>query len=316
MIRQSSFVFVAVCLFACSSESNSNKGAGGSAGNGGGSGGVAPYPPPAPDDCITDVTPGPQTLMCEGLSFELNVPAVCVEQPCGFIVDVHGFGMNGTLENNHSKLRELGDAAGYIVVNPSAPGMLLASAWTADNDAQVWAIMQRVISVWHVDPKRIHFAGYSMGGWMTWRFICNHADVIASAAPLSAGNGAQSCAFSADQMPARQIPIFHVHGTTDGLVPFDQSAAQRDAVVAAWQLTSSEVVGSGPDYQWTRYTNSDGAVYEFAQHNWECAFVLNGSLALKGHCFPGSDQFLGCGADNAFNWGQTVFKFFQDHPLP
>lgn len=306
MEREFSLLFAATLALACSSESNSNTG----------TSSVTPYPPPAPDDCITDVTPGHQTLTCEGLSFELNVPDVCLEQACGFITDVHGFGMNGELENTHSKLRELGGAAGYIVVNPSAPGALLSSSWSPSNDAAVFAIMQRVISVWHVDPKRIHFAGYSMGGWMTWRFICNHADMIASAAPLAAGSGSgnQSCAFSGDQIPAREVPIFHVHGRTDGLVPFATSIAQRDAVIAAWQLNSSEVVGSGPDYDWTRYTNTKKTAYEFAQHDWECSFVL-GSTALKGHCFPGSDQFLGCGATNAFNWGETVLKFFQDHPM-
>ena len=39
-----------------------------------------PYPPPAPDDCITSVVPGKQPLNCEGLAFELSVPAVCLER--------------------------------------------------------------------------------------------------------------------------------------------------------------------------------------------------------------------------------------------
>jgi len=282
----------------------------------------APYPPPAPDDCITDVTPGHQSLNCEGLSWELTVPDSCLTAACGLIMDVHGFGMNGTLQAAHSKLDTIAPPKGFIVAQPSAPGGLLSSSWTSANDDQVFAIMQRIISVWHVDAKRVHFDGYSMGGWMTWRFICKHADILASAAPLSAGaDGVSgSCAFSGAEMPSRELPIFYTHGTTDGLVPFAGATKRRDELIAVWSLDQSEVVSEGPDYQWTRYTNANGTVFEFTQHDWECGFTL-GSIALKGHCFPGvgkTNEFLGCestGMTNAFNWGEEVLKFFIAHPM-
>jgi poly(3-hydroxybutyrate) depolymerase len=274
-----------------------------------------PYPAPAPDDCITSVEPGHQTLTCEGLSFELTVPAVCLERACGLIVDVHGFGMNGTLMELHTKLSVLAEAPGYIVVQPSAPGAVLASSWNPAHDAQVFAIMQRVMSVWHVDRKRIHFDGYSQGGWMTWRFICAHSDLIASAAPIAAGSGGQSCAFDASNRPAREMPIFYTHGTTDGLVNFSGATAQRDALIAGWGMQEKEVLMSGADHRWTRYENANGTVFEFAQHDWECSFSL-GATALRGHCFPGSGDFLGCGATNPWNWGAAVLDFFIRHPLP
>jgi poly(3-hydroxybutyrate) depolymerase len=274
----------------------------------------APYPPPAPDDCITSVEPGHQQLTCEGLTFELTVPEVCLERACGLIVDVHGFGMNGALMEAHSKLSVLAEQPGYIVVQPSAPGMLLTSSWNPSHDAQVFAIMQRVMSVWHVDPKRIHFDGYSQGGWMTWRFVCAHSDLLASAAPIAAGAGGQSCDF-AGAGPEREIPIFYTHGTTDGLVNFSGATTQRDALIAAWGMQEKEVVTSGGDHRWTRYQNANGTVFEFAQHDWECGFSL-GATALRGHCFPGSGEFLGCGATNAWNWGQAVLDFFIRHPKP
>lgn len=273
-----------------------------------------PHPSPVPDDCITSVAPGMQQLMCEGLTFDMLVPESCLETACGLIFDVHGFGMNGALENQHSRLQELAGPAGYIVVNPYAPGDLLSAAWNESHDAQVFAIMQRVMNVWHVDPKRVHFGGYSMGGWMTWRFICKHADVIASAAPIAAGAQATGC-FDNGQQPAEQIPIFYTHGTTDGLVSFDTAIPQRDAVIESYGLDQTEVLQSGADYEWTRYTNAAGNLFEFAQHDWACDFNL-GNLALKGHCFPGSGLFLGCGADNPLNWGELVLAFYQAHPKP
>jgi hypothetical protein len=152
---------------------------------------------------------------------------------------------------------------------------------------------------------------------MTWRFACKHADILASVAPLAAGTGSaggSSCSFTATDQPSRELPIFYVHGTTDGLVPFATAVAQRDAVIAAWGFSPAETVSSGSDHEWTRYTNANGTVFEFAQHNWETAFVL-GSLPLRGHCVPGSGEFLGCGADTATKWGESVLSFFQSHPL-
>lgn len=302
--------------FACGSSSNSGGSSSGAADSG-----LGPYPPPAPDDCITDVTPGHQTLTCEGLSFELNVPDVCLQKWCGLIVDVHGLGMNGELENNHTKLRELGGAAGYIVVQPSAPAPAGGGlpSWSATNDPQVFAIMQRVINVWHVHPKRIHFGGYSMGGWMTWRFVCAHSDVIASFAPIAAGFQQGGCEFTDAQHPVREVPIFQTHGRNDGLVAFSTATQERDALIAYWKMTQDTVLGGAPDqdYLWTRYKNANGTIYEFAEHSWETNFVL-GTLKLLGHCFPGSDQFLGCAqtAPNAFTWGEEVLKFYQAHPMP
>lgn len=194
-------------LAGCSSESVKDDGASLGAPDGAAEA-AAPYPPPAPDDCITDVTPGSQQLTCEGLTFDLTVPESCLTQACGLITDVHGFGMNSVLMNTHSRMQEIAGPKGYIVLQPSAPGMILQSSWSADNDDQVFALMQRVMNVWHVDRKRIHFDGYSMGGWMTWRFICKHADIIASAAPIAAGLQANgSCPFTGADMPSREVPI-------------------------------------------------------------------------------------------------------------
>ena len=260
-----------------------------------------------------------QPFTCGGLKFNLSVPDDCLTQPCGLIADVHGFGMNAQIMEVHTKMAEIATAKGYIVMQPSAPGTAGTASWSASNDAQVWAILQSVMNVWHTDPKRFHFDGYSQGGWMTWRFICNHADMLASAAPIAAGAGAtgNSCGFNDAEMPAREIPILHTHGRQDGLVDFSTTITERDALLAAWKMGDPTTIAGAPgtDYQWDRYTNANGTVYEFAQHDWTCDFVLAGR-PIKGHCFPGSGDFLGCGATNPYIWAEKVLQFFIDHPAP
>jgi poly(3-hydroxybutyrate) depolymerase len=298
---------------------------------------AAPFPAPEPDDCFMNSDAGLKVHNCEGLDFEVSVPDECLTHACGLITEVHGLGMNAELMNGHTHMREMGNAAGYIVLQPSAPGAVLTSRWDPSNDAQVFALMQHVMHVWHVDPKRVHFDGYSMGAWMTWRFICTHSDILASAAPIAGGLAAgSSCPFSSSNgtpgdpsIPAQQIPILYTHGRNDGFVNFDQQAIpERDAVVAAWYPgVQPQVVAKDFDYEWDRYENSDGTVFEFVQHDWECGFVLpfgGTQVALKGHCFPGSDAFLGCGRSSngkldggityPFKWSETVLQFFIAHP--
>jgi hypothetical protein len=297
--------------------------------------GPAPVPPPEPDDCFMTGDAGFKTHHCEGLDFEISVPDECLSHACGIITDIHGFGMNAALMEGHTHMQELGNAKGYIVMQPSAPAP--ARSWSPSNDAQVWAIIQRAIHVWHVDPKRIHVDGYSMGAWMTWRLLCAHSDVLASVAPIAGGlQPMGSCPFGPDgtgapnepATPMQQVPVLYTHGRNDGLVNFSQAMAERDAVVAAWYPgVEPAVVMKDFDYEWDRYTNSNGNVFEFIQHDWECGFVLaigGNNVALKGHCFPGSPAFLGCGRDTngmldggvvyPFEWAKTVLQFFVDHP--
>lgn len=286
----------------------------------------ASKPSPTGDACLANnTTTGLQKLNCEGLDFDLTVPDTCKTTSCGLIADVHGFAMNDDLMELHTHMQELGGAKGYIVLQPSAPGKVGSAAWSPTNDAQVWALMQDVIKAWHVDPKRIHFDGYSMGAWMTWRMVCAHSDVLASAAPISGGlQPGASCAFSSAQKPAQQIPVLYTHGRNDGLVNFSQATAMVNAVTSAWfPGVTPQVVAKDFDYEWDRYTNSDGTTFEFVQHDWECGFKLV-TIQLKGHCFPGSNQFLGCGRDTngaadgglvyPFKWAETVLQFFVDHP--
>lgn len=269
-----------------------------------------PIDGPTPGGCLQDPAPGHKQVECGELTFELNVPEQCMNKACGLIFDVHGFAMNGELENQHTEMRALGGEHGYIVVQPNAPGQVAVNAsWSESHDSTVFDFLQQVKDVWHVDADRVHFGGYSQGAMMTWRFICKHSDVIASAAPMAGGG----CGFSGENVPEHQIEIFYTHGTTDGFVPFETGVQQRDALLDEWNMEETQVVSSGSSHEWTRYENGQGTVFEFAQHDWETDFSFGGA-ALEGHCFPGTDALLGCGADTAFNWGEAVVEFYMTHP--
>jgi hypothetical protein len=295
-------------------------GTGGSAGSGTGGSGGAPISPPVPDDCITDVSAKPDHVFdCSGLKWNMSVPPACVTNACGLIFDVHGFTMSGKMEDNNTKLVSLGAKNGFIVVNPNAdPAPPLASWTAATDDPKVFDFMQRTINAFHVDPKRVHFTGFSQGGDMSWRFLCDHADVIASAAPAAFGQSADEKCFSKGKAPVRQIPILYMHGTKDALVNFSAAQTARDAVIAVWGLTKSATVSSDATHNWDRYTNASGALFEFIQHDY------TGAPLIQGHCYPGSTDPSGepgqlfsfkCNQTASFNWGEAVVQFFLAHPM-
>ena len=271
---------------------------------------TVPIAAPVPDDCLTDVRPGAYELRCEGLDFNLNVPEPCTEYACGLIVDVHGFGMTAGLQEIHSELAIKGGDAGYIVLQPTAPSSDRGNSWSGqgDNDGQVEALMRRTINAFHVEENRVHMTGYSQGGFMTWRFLCDRSELFGSVAPMAAGTGCLEESF-----PENPVDILYGHGTTDGLVPFASSVPVREWIQQGYATDEGIPVAGGEDYEWTRFTGSDGTVFEFLQWDWEVNFALNGR-ALGAHCFPGSDLFLGCGADNAVIWGDAVVDFFLNHP--
>lgn len=302
-----------------SASGGASGGGGGGASGGGGTGGA--FPAPVADDCIKDVTAKPDHVFdCSGLKWNVSVPPACLTKACGLIFDVHGFSMSGKMEDANTNLVALGAQNGFIVVNPNADPAPPLSGWVAaDDDPKVFDFMQRTIKAFHVDAKRVHFTGFSQGGDMTWRFICDHSDVIASAAPAAFGQSAQENCFSKGKAPAREVPLLYMHGTKDALVAFATATASRDAVIQVLGMTKGTPVSSDAMHLWDRYTNAKGTVFEMLQHDY------TGAALIQGHCYPGSTDPGGqpgqvfsfkCNQSSPFKWGEAVMKFFLDHPMP
>ncbi len=284
------------------------------------SGGAPPcveVPPGVPDNCITNVGAGEHTFACDGLSYAVSVPDACVGCACGLVFDVHGFTMSAAMEEANTRIAALGRARGYVVVQPSASGT--PASWNAGvDDPKVFDFMQRTIAALHIDEKRVHFTGFSQGGDMTWRFLCDHSDILASVAPAAFHNDNDDC-FSEGTAPPNIRPILYLHGTSDSIVAYSTAITSRDRVIAAQSLGAGMEIAGDDDHRWTRYEGPSGAVFEMLDHDY------SGAALIDGHCFPGSTdpggapgQFFpfSCDPPNAFTWGEAVMDFFEAHPLP
>ena len=310
---------------ACSTSSSSGVAAdaGGTAGDAGAASDAS-----ADTSCIDSTSPGQHAFTCDGMKVAVAVPSSCPPTGCGVVLDIHGTFMTGDAEDSHTNLRALGTAAGYVVVQPTAPTETpQGPSWLPSDDDLVWKNLERVIAAFAIDTSKVHVTGISAGGYMTWRLVCKHADALASAAPAAAGGVSctvtglnDTCAFSASSKPSRTLDLLFLIGTKDAVVPPACMDEERDAVIAAWSLGAAQQVAGDATYRRTRYAGSDGKALEVLEHDYTTD--PNGPLASnKGHCFPGSTASTGsildalkCQPPNSFAWGAEAMKFFVAHP--
>lgn len=282
-----------------------------------------PLPPPVLDECITEGSPGEHVFTCGAFDYDVSIPEACLVAPCGLIMDVHGLSMSGDMQNANTNLRELGRQRGYIVVQPNANPAPPTSSWVPNvDDSAVMAFMQRVAAAFHIDPDRLHFTGFSQGGFMSWRVVCAYADILASVAPGAACGTdfpIADCQFTPDEQPSEPVDILYMHGTDDVLVPYGCALPRRDAVIDAYGLGPEELLVAGDGYTWTRHTGPDGTVLELITHEHNAA----NTFVLGGHCFPGGDDpgdapgqlfSFECVEETDLHWGTAVIDFFDAHP--
>ncbi len=287
---------------------------GGSGGGGVGEGGSA-------TGCLdaADLTAGHHEVDCDGgIAYDVEIPSGCEDGGCGLVVDLHGYTMTGDSEDENTGMRALGQTYGYVVIQPTAPADAFTfPSWDQNAHAElVYAFTADLANLLGVDETKIHAMGFSQGGGMTFRLLCDHGDFFASAAPIGALHG---CDFTAGH-PSEEIDILQVHGRTDGVVSFGGVAVpQRDQALAAFDYGDPVVIEEDADHTATRYSTPSGTDFEFWEHDYQTSAVV-AFVALHGHCVPGGADFDGtpagysCLDAGTFVFGELAMQFFIDHP--
>lgn len=279
---------------------------------------MQPIDAPVTDDCITDASAGDHTFSCSGLTFLVMVDEMCTKFACGLIFDTHGATMSGAQMRDNTHLQELAPKQGYLVVHPSATDQNTGGTWDLTNDPpKVADFMARMIKAFHVDEDRVHFTGFSQGGAMTWWFLCNHNDWLASAGPVAGALNTMPC-MDKDWSP--RVPILNMNGIDDQASVIDNSRTLLKAVADVLDLSGGDQIDG--DGHWMRFhwEGKDGMVLDSIEHDY------GGQAVLGGHCIPGGTDIPGSAnnfslnattcttGDIKLNWGPTILQFFIDHP--
>ena len=164
------------------------------------------------------------------------------------VLALHGYGSNGTILQWYSGMNEAADTYGFAVAYPhGTPDRGGTRHWNANlnisstDDVHYLSELAKDLQVEHqLDPGRTFVFGMSNGGYMSYTLACEAYDVfrgIASVTGTMSGYDWNNCD------PPEPVPVLHIHGVNDRVVPIDGSmsagggwggAPHVDEVVSFW----------------------------------------------------------------------------------
>lgn len=182
---------------------------------------------------LTPMRPGDyaRQLTVGGLQRTYHVhvpPGYDPGKPMPVVLVLHGALMNGPIMEWFCGVSKKADEAGFIAVYPdgTAPGGSLYT-WNAgifpgklnpkraDDVAFIGKLLDELPYLLRVDRKRTYIAGMSNGAMMAYRLAVEMPTRFAALCAISGTLALENAE------PHAPMPILHIHGTKDGLVPFD-----------------------------------------------------------------------------------------------
>ena len=159
----------------------------------------------------------------------LFVPQSYSNQPVPLLFNFHGFGDTAEQYINYADMRSLAESEQFILVYPQGSCLDGSSHWnpclvegdnksTTDDLGFVEAMIDDISSNFNIDSERVYAIGYSNGGMMAYGLANYKSNLITAVASVS--GSMLDCAGTI----SRPVPVIHLHGTSDGVIPFNGSS--------------------------------------------------------------------------------------------
>jgi len=167
------------------------------------------------------------------------------------VVVLHGYGANGVVQEAFFNAKSLvTDDKAFVIAPDGTVDSMGNQFWNADpaccdfdhtgvdDDGYISGLIKDITAAWPVD--RVLVIGHSNGGYMTYRFACDHADQVDAMVVLAGAFPTTGCT------PSRKVPLIHLHGDQDTEVPY--SFAMPSAMSWAMLDGCTAFVPGGPTY--------------------------------------------------------------------
>lgn len=294
----------------------------------------APSPSPG---CARTPAPrsGTVSLRYDGMdrSYDIVVPRTRSDEPKPLVLVYHGYASSPQQLAGIWSGGALVDA--FVAVFPQGSNLggstpayfnieTVDEPSLADDVGFTEALLDRLEADLCVDRTRIYAMGHSNGGMFVLTLACRLSDRIAAVASVAGVHFLPDCA-------ARPMPIIVTHGTSDPLVPFDETdvgvplAATGLCEEAAGCSAHIRMLDKGRERPVTSWVES------WAQHN-GCSLdtpevTTIGNMVERTEyteCDSGGDVVLQAVEGGGHEWPTSpmldatsrALAFFQDHPLP
>ena len=177
----------------------------------------------------------------------LYVPVNVVEDaPIVFLL--HGYTGLASMMNLATKMNDVADEFGFVVVYPQGLIANRVTHWNADLDLSENDDIGFIVELagflhteYGFSDENVFSSGFSNGGFMSYTLACKASTsfkAIASMSGVMSGETWDSCD------PIEPVPVLHIHGTSDGVVPIDGSmseyggwggAPDLDTIIEFWK---------------------------------------------------------------------------------
>lgn len=272
------------------------------------------------------------SMTVDGLprTYLLNLPPSYYEgSDFSLVIAMHGGGGSAEQFESTSLLTKKANASQFIVVYPEgvkSTGLLEARTWNAggccdyardhniDDVNFIRQLINKLISTYKINPKKVYATGHSNGGMLSYRLACEMADKITAIA-------VSGCTMVVLQPcnPSRAVPVLHMHSELDEHVPQEGGIGVSnayfpplDSVFNVWSQKNAcslpdQVVVSNAQYtlrQWTGCSNNVTIQYYLTKDG--------------GHAWPGGlpGSSMGDTPSTAINANDLLWSFFQQYQLP
>ena len=183
------------------------------------------------EDCYLNTNA--QSLVHDGINREyiLYVPNSYDETSATPILfNFHGFGGSASQFISRADMRAEAELNSFILVYPQGSCLDGVPHWnpcpiegdnksSADDLGFFEAMVNEISSEYTVDMERIYAAGFSNGGMMAYGLANYKSDLIAAVASVS--GSMLDCL----ETPSHPMPVLHLHGTSDGVLPYNGDAS-------------------------------------------------------------------------------------------
>ena len=256
-------------------------------------------------------------------------PKYDAKQPASVVLALHGATMDAKLMQILSGLNKTADEQNFIVVYPNGTGLI--QTWNAglfpgeltknhpDDVKYLGKVLDDVSGSLNVDKKRIYATGMSNGAMMCYRLASEMSDRIAAIAPVAGTMALEK------YEPKRPVPVVHIHGTKDTLVPYVSPERKKDTPVYLKFLSVDDTMracvkanGCSPTPTETVLDVKEERLKvirkEYAGGK---APVVLYTIEDGGHTWPGSPfnpTFLGLSTRN-FSANEVLWEFFRKQAL-
>jgi len=236
--------------------------------------------------------------------YRVVVPPSDGETPLPLLLSFHGFTETGEVNRSSTRYDTLGRTKGFVTVYLDGvdrswnASVCCAPATSGVDDvrfvAEVIASLSRDLCI---DERRVYASGFSNGGMLSYRLACELGDRIAAIGVVGATMASGACS------PPRAVPVIHVHGTLDPVVPMPGNSALgfqgAEDVVRGW--ASRNRCASESRESLTR-GNGTCVTWEQCQNDAQVTYC---KLAGTYHTWP-SDSFPA---------SEVIWDFFAAHPM-